>query len=315
MYAPIIQPPGAPMARLRVELVPSTCWTSTVRSYMSEHYWRKLSREELEMNARRCETCKGRCDREAVHCHEVWLYNETRHIQELQRLSALCMMCHYVKHLGRSIALGHERQATGWLARVNGWNAATTAWYVDAVFAQWRERSRHEWALDLSVLGDIYEVPLERLGLDKWKLTPAERNQMRHRGPTSISNISQPGSPRPRGSGPRGTRQESDAMPRMTEWRELPKPSRPKIDWVAIAESERVWEFVEGVDFKGSVENFRARKKTEARRVGVDFNSRRKQRSGKTVLLVLAFKLSVAPERGRPPTENESDEDDGLNAA
>lgn len=292
MYAPIIQPPGAPFAKLRVELVPSTCWASNVRAYMTEHYWRKLSRETIEMGESRCEVCRGRPRRgQSVHCHEVWLYDEAQHVQELLRLRALCPMCHYVTHLGRSIELGYERQATGWLARVNNWNAKAVAWYVDAVFTQWRERSRFEWALDLRVLDEVYEIPLERLGLQDWLVPAAQRQQLRQHHTTRAD---QPG-----GRGPGRPRGDAARVRRTPEPRFSASPAQ-RLDWVRIAESGHVWEFVEGKDFRGSAKNFCARKRTEARAAGVDFKSAEVQRNGRTVLKVLAYKLDQSSENDAP---------------
>ena len=182
--APVISPTPRP-PRLRVELVPSTCSFSNVRSFLSAHRWRNLSWEVAELGGDRCEVCRGRGRRHAVDCHEVWLYDDDTRVQTLLRLQALCPMCHAIKHLGRAIRLNGQERALNWLAKVNGWNAATTAWYADAVFKQWVQRSRVEWTLDVTVLGELYEIPLESLGLRSYVLDPRERQQMQHgRGPT-----------------------------------------------------------------------------------------------------------------------------------
>ena len=52
-------------------------------------------------------------------------------MQLLMRLQALCPRCHRVKHLGRTASIGYGEQACAWLARVNGWDAATTERYVE----------------------------------------------------------------------------------------------------------------------------------------------------------------------------------------
>ena len=177
--------------KLRVELVPSTCWLSNVRSYMSDHFWRKLSQEIAEESERRCQVCRGRGRRHAVECHEAWLYDDARRVQTLLRLEALCPMCHAIKHLGRTIARGKEDMALYWLGKVNGWDERATRGYVDAVFAQWSVRSRVEWTLDLRVLGEVYDVPLGRLGLESFVLHPAQRRQMQHGRAMSVEDVYQ----------------------------------------------------------------------------------------------------------------------------
>ena len=81
-------------------------------------------------------------------------------------------------------------------------------------------------------------------------------------------------------------------MPKQTRETALPKPPAPPIEWVKIAQSGRVWEFIEGEDFTGKASSFRARAKTAARKLGVDFESTEVQRGEVTVLKVLAFMVS-----------------------
>ena len=187
-YGPTLGPPGIP-PKLRVALVPSTCWLSNVRSLMKEWAWRKLKDSIAEMGEYRCEVCRGQGRKHPVECHEVWGYDDERRVQALLRLQALCPMCHRVKHLGRSINLGYEEVACGWLARVNGWDAATTSTYVDAAFRQWSARSQHGWTLDLTTLGEVYEVSSADLGLSSYVLAPHERKQMQRRSAVSAEDI------------------------------------------------------------------------------------------------------------------------------
>jgi len=81
-------------------------------------------------------------------------------------------------------------------------------------------------------------------------------------------------------------------VPRQTKDTALPKPPAPPIDWVKIAQSGRVWEFIEGEDFTGKASSFRARAKTAARKRGVDFDSAEVKRGDKVVLKVLAHLMS-----------------------
>jgi len=47
-----------------------------------------------------CETCGGCGPQYPVECHEIWNYDDTRLIQKLDGLIALCPDCHEVKHIG-----------------------------------------------------------------------------------------------------------------------------------------------------------------------------------------------------------------------
>ena len=89
--------------------MPSTCWLSNVRSYMSDHFWRKLSRGDRGGERSALPGVQQAAGvSHAVECHEAWLYDDARRVQMLLRLEALCPMCHAIKHLGRTIARGKE---------------------------------------------------------------------------------------------------------------------------------------------------------------------------------------------------------------
>jgi hypothetical protein len=142
--------------RLTVELVPSTCWYTNVRSNVSKAVWDRLRRKVAAAAGHRCEICGGRGRRWPVECHEVWAYDDGQRIQRLERLAALCPACHEVKHAGLASKRGRLDAVVGHLASVNGWTADDAGLYLEAVFEQWAARSRHQWTLDLSVLRTRY---------------------------------------------------------------------------------------------------------------------------------------------------------------
>jgi hypothetical protein len=174
--------------RLVVELVPQTCWLSNVRSLMKERAWRKLSSLAAEDAGGKCEVCGGQGRRYPVECHEMWLYDDARKAQRLMKLTALCPMCHRVKHFGRSLKTGHGEAVYRWLCRVNGWTREHAEEYMAAVFAQFAERSQFQWSLDLgSLVG--YDVTPGMLGLPGYVLQPWEREQMQHRRALSMQDV------------------------------------------------------------------------------------------------------------------------------
>src|SRR5437899_2821887 len=131
---------------LTVELVPSTCWWSNVRSHVAPAVWERLRKATADAAGNKCEVCGGQGRRHPVECHEVWDYDDTRRVQRLVRLVA--PSCHEVKHLGLTAKRGRGAQALAHLARVNGWSASDAEAYAEVVFEQWATRSR----LDCTVL-------------------------------------------------------------------------------------------------------------------------------------------------------------------
>lgn len=142
----------SPRTLLTVELVPSTCWFSNLRSELSKEDWDRLRRPVFERAGNRCEVCGGRGTTYPVECHEVWEYDDERHVQRLADLVALCPACHEAKHMGHAASTGRGGQARAQLARVNGWSMDDVELYLEMQFEQWSRRSQHEWSLDLSWL-------------------------------------------------------------------------------------------------------------------------------------------------------------------
>lgn len=137
---------------LTVELVPSTCWYTNMRSNVSQAEWDRLRRAVYRRAKNRCEICGGRGKTHPVECHEVWHYDDATRVQRLEGFTALCPSCHSVKHIGLAKVQGKLAQALSHLSKVNGWSADKARTYVDEAFEVWARRSEHQWQLDISLL-------------------------------------------------------------------------------------------------------------------------------------------------------------------
>jgi Domain of unknown function (DUF5710) len=100
---------------LFVDLVPSSCWFTNIRSCVTPRDWERLHRMIINRADHRCEVCGAVGDREArrwLEAHERWAYNQATRTQVLRRLICLCTDCHHVTHYGyTSQVLGLEAQA------------------------------------------------------------------------------------------------------------------------------------------------------------------------------------------------------------
>ncbi len=141
-----------PVKLLTVELVPSTCWFSNVRDHVPKTTWDKLRKTTYQQAHYQCEVCGGRGKKHPVECHEIWHYNDLKHIQTLKDLTALCPSCHQVKHIGLAGLRGYGEQAEAHLAKINGWSTKQTDTYLETVWETWHKRSSHDWSLDISWL-------------------------------------------------------------------------------------------------------------------------------------------------------------------
>ena len=147
---------------LTIELVPKTSWYRNVRSNVSAADWERLRKMTFSRAGYVCEVCGGRGEKWPVECHEVFAYDDERHVQKLVRLVALCPSCHEVKHIGLAGVRGHSGRAIAHLAKVNGWSAEDAALYIEGCFETWHRRSCHQWTLDLSYLEQPGIAPATR---------------------------------------------------------------------------------------------------------------------------------------------------------
>jgi Domain of unknown function (DUF5710) len=142
---------------LFVDLVPSTCWFTNVRSCVAAKDWERLRRTIVNRAAQRCEVCAASADRDAqrwLEVHERWTYDSAATVQRLGRLICLCTECHMATHFGLAQLKGLEEQALRHLMTVTGMNRDQAHIHVESAFERWHRRSRDHWTLDLSILTD-----------------------------------------------------------------------------------------------------------------------------------------------------------------
>ncbi|MDJ0340417.1 DUF5710 domain-containing protein [Streptomyces sp. H10-C2] len=142
---------------LFVDLVPSSCWFTNVRSCVTPRDWERLRRMITRRAGMRCEACGAGEDRQAqrwLEAHERWLYDDAARVQSLKRLICLCTDCHTVTHYGYAQIRGLESKAFAHLTKVTKMDGVTARRHIDAAFALWRRRSTITWKLNLSILTD-----------------------------------------------------------------------------------------------------------------------------------------------------------------
>jgi len=151
--------------KLTIELVPSTCWYSNVRSSVSKQVWDTLRIKSYETAKNKCEICGSTGKKQGyshdLECHEKWHYDDETKTQKLLSLISLCPRCHQCKHMGRTMAVGNQKTAFEHIEKVNNWNHKQVVDYIVEVFDVFKERSKYEWALDIQVLTETYGIPKE----------------------------------------------------------------------------------------------------------------------------------------------------------
>lgn len=152
-----------PAFKLAIELVPSTSWYDNLRKGMKKEEWDGLRRKIYSKHGYRCGICASRG---RMNCHEIWSYDDRRHIQKLDGFIALCDWCHHrqvhrlgetspageadVKHIGLASILASRGELDYDLVvehfmKVNQCSRSAFERHRSGAFAVWEERSKFQW--------------------------------------------------------------------------------------------------------------------------------------------------------------------------
>lgn len=143
--------PDAPKPVLTPEMLPVTTWEQNVRHLLGVEVWDRMRRHSYKSAGYRCEIC-GEGGR--LEAHEAWtLANETC-VQKLDRILALCPLCHKAHHLGIAKRLGMLLDVQRHMQKVNGWTGLQLTAAIAEAYDVWEQRCEWPWTVDLSWLYD-----------------------------------------------------------------------------------------------------------------------------------------------------------------
>lgn len=113
--------------------------------------WNNVRNKIIKESGRKCQIC-GETEG-VMNLHEIWKYDDRKHIQKLEGFILLCKMCHHVKHIGLAGILASEGkldydEVVEHFCKVNKRTKKDFAKHVDRAFEIWRRRSKHQWKQD-----------------------------------------------------------------------------------------------------------------------------------------------------------------------
>jgi len=137
--------------KLEIELVPKTSWWNNLRKSLHKSEWDKIRKKIYSDYNHRCGICG---DSSRISCHEIWSYNDDKHIQRLDGFIALCNMCHHVKHIGLAGILANKGRldydkVVEHFMHVNDCSQNDFLTHRAEAFQIWEERSQHQWDIEL----------------------------------------------------------------------------------------------------------------------------------------------------------------------
>lgn len=135
---------------LFVDLIPSSCWFTNVRSAVASKHWTALRVAVISRANNSCECCSH--THSDLECHERWDFNDAGKTQTLKRLVSICPDCHESTHIGAAKVHGRYSEALQHLMDANHWTKTVAENHVRSAFSLWEERSKSTWTLDLSII-------------------------------------------------------------------------------------------------------------------------------------------------------------------
>jgi len=146
--------------KLTMELIPSTSWFNNFREVVPRPVWDNIRRQAYTQYNHKCDICgaEGR-----LNCHEIWEYDDKKHIQKLAGFIALCDLCHHVKHFGLANILAGEgklnlEEVVEHFVKVNKCDKSAFESHIDQAAAKWRERSQYDWKVELGEFKGLAKV-------------------------------------------------------------------------------------------------------------------------------------------------------------
>ena len=136
---------------MSIELVPSTVWESSVYKLMSREVWDSIRNDFIKENGRKCQVCGETSG--TMNLHEIWNYDDEKHVQKLEGFILLCRMCHHVEHISLAGILANQGklgydEVIEHFCKVNDCTKKEFEKHKAKAFEIWRERSEHEWNQD-----------------------------------------------------------------------------------------------------------------------------------------------------------------------
>ncbi|MCQ2387681.1 MAG: HNH endonuclease [Clostridia bacterium] len=137
--------------KLKIELVPDSCWYSNLRSLLSKAQWDFIKKDAKERAQGKCAICGKKTDK--LEAHEQWAYDESKGIQKLANVISVCKDCHSVIHMGRTSLVGNLQKAEDHYMKVNNCSYAEMKADIGKANEEHVRRNKvSEWKLDLSWL-------------------------------------------------------------------------------------------------------------------------------------------------------------------
>src|SRR2546423_5553566 len=136
--------------KLTPALVPAPLWGRSVYRRLPRRQWQALRQSVLEAAANTCTHCAAVYEKNMV-CHEVWAYDDLKHVATLTAFEIVCRDCDSVSHFEHTLAKAKDEAIAeranhmiAHLMNVNGISEREAHKLIDDAFGKWMDRSKHK---------------------------------------------------------------------------------------------------------------------------------------------------------------------------
>ena len=133
-----------------------------MRSAVTKRQWDIIRKRVYSEAYDTCEICGGVGSNHPVECHEIWSYDDSKKVQKLEGMIALCPKCHLVKHMGLAGIRGEGEKAFKHFTKVNKLKRKEAEEEIQKAFNLWEKRSQSKWNVDISYLA-TYGIDIHTL--------------------------------------------------------------------------------------------------------------------------------------------------------
>jgi len=141
--------------KLEFEMIPDTLYFKNARSALSESKWQTVSKNVRHIGI--CACCMKQIPSQFLEAHEVWEYDDKKHIQTLIDIIPVCEMCHDVKHIGYNIKSGHytETELLNHYSLVNNISLEQARVCLKQARVKLGKRNEYNWTQDESSIINV----------------------------------------------------------------------------------------------------------------------------------------------------------------
>lgn len=161
--------------KLEFEMIPDTLYGINARSFLTETEWKTISHNVRKIG--KCACCMESKEISKLDAHEIWDYDDKKHIQKLQDVIPVCDLCHATIHIGHSIKEGlyTEDELLEHYMKVNQISKEQSETCLQNARIKIGERNKYNWTQDQS------SIKTEtRRYLTESRVIPSDKKEMHY---------------------------------------------------------------------------------------------------------------------------------------